>query len=35
MNRLQTLIAEGDADIQAGRVAEYTRAKDLAHSITG
>jgi len=33
MKRLRTLIAEGDADIEAGRVSEYTRAKDLARSI--
>ena len=34
MKRLQTLIAEGDADKKAGRVVEYTRARDLARSIT-
>lgn len=33
--RLLVLIAEGDADIAAGRVTEYASAKELADSIIG
>jgi len=33
MKRLQTLIAEGDVDIKAGRITEYKSAKELADSI--
>jgi antitoxin ParD1/3/4 len=33
--RLQALIAEGDADIESGRVTEYASAKGLAGSIIG
>jgi len=34
MKRLQALIAEGDADIQAGRVTAYSSADDLIDEIT-
>ncbi len=34
IKRLRTLIAEGDADIEAGRVTEYDSAQALEDSIT-
>ena len=34
LNRLRALIAEGDADIEAGRVNEFDSAKALADSIS-
>jgi antitoxin ParD1/3/4 len=33
--RLQVLIAQGDADIKAGRMTEYASAKELADAIRG
>jgi len=33
LHRLRTLIAEGDADIKAGRVSEYGNADDLFQDI--
>lgn len=33
IKRLRVLVAEGDADIKAGRVTEYNTAADLANSI--
>lgn len=33
INRSGSTSAEGDADIEAGRVSEYIRAKDLVCSI--
>jgi len=33
--RLQVLIAQGDADIKAGRMTEYASANALAKRITG
>lgn len=33
--RLQVLIAQGDADIKAGRMAEYASANALANRIKG
>jgi predicted transcriptional regulator len=33
IQRLQAMIAQGDADIEAGRVTEYISATDLANSI--
>lgn len=34
MHRLRSAIAEGDADIEAGRFTEYNNADDLLKSIT-
>ena len=34
IKRLRALIAEGDADIEAGRITEYDNAKELENSIT-
>jgi antitoxin ParD1/3/4 len=33
LQRLRTLIAEGDADIEAGRVSEYANGDDLFQEI--
>lgn len=33
IQRLRAMIAQGDADIEAGRVTEYASATDLASSI--
>ncbi len=33
IQRLRAMIAQGDADIEAGRVTEYANATDLANSI--
>ncbi|MDR4513663.1 type II toxin-antitoxin system ParD family antitoxin [Nitrosomonas sp.] len=34
IKRLRALIAEGDADIKAGRITEYDNAQELESSIT-
>ncbi len=34
IKRLRALIAEGDADIEAGRITEYDNAQELESSIT-
>lgn len=34
MKRLRALIAEGDADLQAGHISEYDSAEDLFKSVT-
>lgn len=34
IKRLRALIAEGDADIEAGRITEYDNAQELENSIT-
>ncbi|HNT30483.1 MAG TPA: type II toxin-antitoxin system ParD family antitoxin [bacterium] len=34
IKRLRALIAEGDADIEAGRITEYDNAQEFENSIT-